>query len=398
MKSPAKPLRILAIVNLPWDARLGAARVWIELVKEWKAAGHLVEKFCLSDAFSRPEGSRIDSALRQVFFPRRAAAFVRRNADRFDIIDGLIGVLPFPKSSLRFHGLVVARSVGLFRLYDKFTRRELVLWPDRPKGRLHGRFFHGFIAWRLRKNAEKAVRHCDCLNVPNEGECLEMERDPHFRKQCFVQPYGLTDEFRESLARAAAPAPERLRRKRICFIGMWSLRKGSRDWPKIMSAIRRNHPNAEFVFLGTMFDEAVVHADLTRDEAQRLICRTKFREDELPALLGDCAVALFPSYIEGFGLAVLEQLAAGLPTIAYDVPGPRQILEPQRARLLTPVGDTDAIAARAAEILSLSVPEYEKLSAECRAIAGSYRWSKIARDTLDQYSVALQSLNAVSVK
>ena len=26
-----KPLRILAIVNLPWDARLGAARVWIEL-------------------------------------------------------------------------------------------------------------------------------------------------------------------------------------------------------------------------------------------------------------------------------------------------------------------------------------------------------------------------------
>jgi len=398
MKSPAKPLRILAIVNLPWDARLGAARVWIELVKEWEAAGHFVEKFCLSDAFSRPEGSRIDSALRQVFFPRRAAAFVRRNADRFDIVDGLIGVLPFPKSSLRFRGLIAARSVGLFRLYDKFTRREPILWPDRPKGRPHGRLFHGFVAWQLRKNAEKAVRHCDCLNVPNEDECLEMERDPHFRKQCFVQPYGLSDEFRESLAGAAAPASERLRAKKVCFIGMWSLRKGSRDWPKIMAAIRQHHPTVEFVFLGTMFDEATVHADLAKDEAKRLVCRTKFREEELPGLLGDCAVALFPSYIEGFGLAVLEQLAAGLPTIAYDVPGPRQILEPQRARLLTPVGDTDAIAARAAEILSLSVPEYEKLSAECRAIAGSYRWSKIARDTLDQYSVALQSLSAVSAK
>ena len=53
MKSPAKPLRILAIVNLPWDSRLGAARVWIELVKEWEAAGHVVEKFCLSDAFPK---------------------------------------------------------------------------------------------------------------------------------------------------------------------------------------------------------------------------------------------------------------------------------------------------------------------------------------------------------
>jgi glycosyltransferase involved in cell wall biosynthesis len=396
MKSPARPLRILAIVNLPWDSRLGAARVWIELVKEWEAAGHIVEKFCLSDAFPRPEGSRIDSALRQVFFPRRAAAYVRRNAERFDVIDGLIGVLPFSKSSLHFRGLVVARSVGLFRLYDKFTEREPVLWPDKPKGRPHGRLFHGFVAWRLRKNAEKSVRHCDCLNVPNDDECLEMERDPDFGKLCLVEPYGLSDDFRESLARAATPASERLRRQKICFIGMWSLRKGSRDWPKIMAAIRQHHPNVQFVFLGTMFDETVVHADLTKDEASRLICRTKFGEEELPALLGDCAVALFPSYIEGFGLAVLEQLAAGLPTIAYDVSGPRQILESQRDRLLTPVGDTDAIAARAAAILSLPLTEYEELSAKCRAIAVSYRWSKIARDTLDQYSSALQSLKSAS--
>jgi glycosyltransferase involved in cell wall biosynthesis len=163
-----------------------------------------------------------------------------------------------------------------------------------------------------------------------------------------------------------------------------------------MAAIRQYHPNVEFVFLGTMFDEAIVHADLSDDEIKRLVCRTKFREEELPSLIGDCAVALFPSYIEGFGLAVLEQLAAGLPTIAYDVSGPRQILEPQRASLLTPVGDTDAIAAGAADILSLSVTEYETLSAECRAIAGRYRWSEIARDTLDHYSMALQSVNTGS--
>ncbi len=398
MKSPAEPLRILAIVNLPWDGRLGAARVWIELTKEWTRAGHTVEKFCLTDAFPRPEGSRINSALRQVFFPRRAAAYVRRNADRFDVIDGLIGVLPFSKSSLRFHGLVVGRSVGLYRLYDQFTRQERVLWPDHPKGRLLGRFFHGFIAWRLRKNADKSVRHCDRLNLPNDDERVEMERDQQVRASCLVQPYGLNDEFRDALARAAAPASERLRRRKICFIGMWSLRKGSRDWPKIMAAIRQHEPEAEFVFLGTMFDESIVRAGLMSDEAKRLVCRTTFQERELPGLLGDCAVALFPSYIEGFGLAVLEQLAAGLPTIAYDVPGPRQILESQRARLLTPVGDTAAIAARAVEILSLSVPEYEKLSTECRDIAGGYRWSKIARDTIDQYSIALQSLNGLSAE
>src|SRR2546428_7526044 len=99
------PLRILAIVNLPWDPRLGAARVWIELTEEWTKAGHIVEKFCLTDAFPTPTSSRGLSALRQAIFPYRGAAYVRRNAQRFDIIDCLVGTLPFSKKSLRLHGL-----------------------------------------------------------------------------------------------------------------------------------------------------------------------------------------------------------------------------------------------------------------------------------------------------
>ena len=115
-----KPLRILAIVNLPWDARLGAARVWIELREEWRKAGHVVEKFCLTDAFPKSTRSRALSALRQAIFPSRAAKFVRQNAGRFDVIDCLIGTLPFSKESLGFHGLIVARSVGLHRPYERF--------------------------------------------------------------------------------------------------------------------------------------------------------------------------------------------------------------------------------------------------------------------------------------
>ena len=111
-----------------------------------------------------------------------------------------------------------------------------------------------------------------------------------------------------------------------------------------------------------------------------------------PRLSRIAQLGVFPSHVEGFGLALLEQLAAGLPTIAYDVPGPRQILRTQSERLLTPVGDTAAIAARAAEILSLSVPDYEKLSAECVAIAQRYRWTEIANNTITHYRAALDSL------
>jgi glycosyltransferase involved in cell wall biosynthesis len=398
MKPPAGPLRILVIVSLPWDSRLGASRVWIELAKEWTRAGHTVEKFCLTDAYPKPAGSRAGSALRQARFPWRAAAHVRRNADRFDVIDCLIGVLPFKKSSLRFHGLLVARSVGLYRLYDQFLWQSQILWPDQPKGRWFGRLFHRLLDWRSWKDSEKSVRHCDLLNLPSEDERLELARDPELRVPAVVQPYGLSEEFRGSLAKAAGPSAQRLHRKRVCFIGMWSLRKGSRDWPKIMAAIRQHHPAVEFLFLGTMFDEAVVRSELGSDESQRIFCQPFFKESDLPLLLADCAVALFPSYVEGFGLAVLEQLAAGLPTIAYDVPGPRQILHSQRARLLTPMGDTATLAARASEILALSVSDYERLSAECSAIARGYRWSEIASNTIDQYRDALNSLGRFSAE
>lgn len=398
MIPPAGPLRILTIVNLPWDSRLGAARVWIELAKEWTQAGHTVEKYCLTDAYPKPAISRAGAALRQARFPWQAGTHVRRNADRFDVIDCLIGVLPFTKRSLRFGGLLVARSVGLYRLYDQFMQQSRSLWPDQPKGRRFGPLFHRYIARRSWKDSEKSIYNCDLLNLPNEDERRELALDPELRSPAVVQPNGLSEDFRECLARAAAPSAQRLRRQKICFIGMWSLRKGSRDWPGIMAGIRHRHPAAEFLFLGTMYEETVVRSELGFDAAQGILCRPTFEESDLPSLLADCAVALFPSYIEGFGLAVLEQLAAGLPTIAYDVPGPRQILHAQRARLLTPVGDIAALAARASEILELSVPDYEKLSAECRAIARGYCWREIASHTVDQYRDALNSLGHSSAR
>jgi glycosyltransferase involved in cell wall biosynthesis len=392
MSSPSRPLRILAIVNLPWDSRLGAARVWIELAKEWTRAGHTVEKFCLTDAFPKAPAFRAVSAFRQVIFPHKAAKFIRQNGARFDVIDCLLGVLPFTKTTLRFRGLVVARSVGLFRLYNRFLRASAKVCPAPSKGRWFGRLFHRFIEWRARIDSETSVRTCDLLNLPNEDERREVVADPALKVRAIVEPYGLNDEFLQALATAAVPAAKRLQAQKICFIGMWGPRKGSREWPRIMAMIWEHHPAAKFLFLGTMFEETVVRAELACPDEQRVLCRPTFDEGELPSILSDCALGLFPSHIEGFGLAILEQLAAGLPIIAYDVPGPRQILQTHKERLLTPVGDIAAIASRASEILSLPLGEYDTLSTDCIAIARRYRWKEIAANTIAHYREALRSL------
>src|SRR5947209_10402360 len=195
-----KQLRILGIVNLPWDPRLGAARVWFELCEQWTKAGHKIDRFCLSDAFPEPTRSRALSAWRQAVFPYRAARYLRRNAGNFDVIDCLIGTLPFSKKSLRFRNLLVGRSIGLYLPYDEFTRFSRRRWPDQPRGKFVGRFFYTFISWLLRRSADRALPHCDLFNVPNDDEKQSLKK--YISAPIIVLPYGLNEAERAALAGA----------------------------------------------------------------------------------------------------------------------------------------------------------------------------------------------------
>jgi glycosyltransferase involved in cell wall biosynthesis len=374
---------------------LGAVRVWTELAEQWKKAGHDVSKFCLTDAFPRKTSSRGLATLRQAWFPERAARYVRRHGRSFDVIDCLIGTLPFSKSQLGFHGLIVARSVGLYRSYEQFIRLTRELWPDQPRGKILGRFFYRLIGARLRLNSARAIRECDVINLPNEEEVKFLQEAALREKPIMVQPYGLSDESRAAFTAAMQSPADRLKQKEICFIGMWGLRKGSRDWPEIIRHIREAIPEAQFKLLGTMADEKTVFNDLHLSGLDRVRCVPTYDPSELPNLLSSCAVGLFPSYIEGFGIAVLEQLASGIPTVAFDVPGPRQIFRADESRLLTSPGSARAMANRAVEILRMEVNQYADLAAKSRAIADQFRWERIAADTIEQYRARLADLNRI---
>jgi glycosyltransferase involved in cell wall biosynthesis len=381
----AKPLRILLLVNLRWDERLGAVRVYMNLANEWRAAGHVVEHYSLSDAFPGMSDSAAGFALRQLWFASRARSFVRKNAGRFDIIDSLIGSLPASKQELRFNGLLVARSVGLYRLYERFEETARRRWPRRSRGKFLGRIFYTFTQRGLRRASDSALHNADLVTVPNQEEasCLRREIDPAL--SIIVQPYGISDEQRRALVAAAGPAEKRLSHGKISFIGMWAARKGAYDWPAIMRAVWRKIPDARFRFLGTMVEPQTIVADLGFQSSERIELVSKYSPVDLPMLLADCAVGAFPSYVEGFGLAVLEQLAAGIPTVAFEVAGPRHILSAHLPELLVPSGDVEAFANAICRILELDLPDYEKLSRRSAEAAAVFNWSKIARDTIDAY-------------
>jgi glycosyltransferase involved in cell wall biosynthesis len=389
------PLRILVVISHPWDMRLGAPRVYMELAEQWRARGNVVEKFSLSDAYPKGVGSGAKFLLRQFRFASKAAAFIRLNRDRFDVVDALVGDLPFSKTQLGFGGLLVARSVGLPQFYDEFEQSVPRRWPGRSRGRLRGRIFYEWARRRRVRASQEALAHADLVNVPNQAESEHL-RAAGKASSVLVQPYGLTDERLDELRKVAAGCDARLAEKNVCFIGMWGARKGAYDWPKIIGLIRREVPNARFTFLGTMVDAPKIQAQLGQD-SEHVEFVSDYEPDQLPDLLRTSTVGAFPSYVEGFGLAVLEQLAAGIPTVAFDVAGPRDILNEALPELLVPPGDLPAFAEAVSRILQADARSYRLLVDRSRSAVVEKSWGAIANNTLHSYRSALHSSSPASV-
>jgi len=106
----------------------------------------------------------------------------------------------------------------------------------------------------------------------------------------------------------------------------------------------------------------------------------------LAALRRDALACLVPSRMEGFGLPLLEALAAGAPSLAADIPALRET-GGDAATYLHP-DDPDGWA-RAIEHLASHREEREGIAERGRARATEFTWERTARLTVDAWQAAL---------
>ena len=105
--------------------------------------------------------------------------------------------------------------------------------------------------------------------------------------------------------------------------------------------------------------------------------------EQLPAILADASVLLFPSATEGFGRPVAEALAVGLPVVASDVESLRETTGGNAVH----VGGADPEAfARAIESLIDTPERADLLSHRGRTWARKYRWDTHAATLRDVYA------------
>jgi phosphatidyl-myo-inositol alpha-mannosyltransferase len=97
---------------------------------------------------------------------------------------------------------------------------------------------------------------------------------------------------------------------------------------------------------------------------------------------------------ESFGIVLLEAMAVGTPVLASDLEAFRAVLDSGRSGQLFATGDSDDLAAKAAELLDDPAAR-AALVPLGRATARSYDWSTVARDIVRVYeTVALDAPHA----
>jgi glycosyltransferase involved in cell wall biosynthesis len=130
-------------------------------------------------------------------------------------------------------------------------------------------------------------------------------------------------------------------------------RKGIRFLIQAAAALKTQFPDLKLVIAGDGFERPELEA-LARD--LRIGSDTLFlgwvANAELPAYYRASAVSVVPSLEEGFGIPAAEAMACGVPVVATDAGGLREVVEDGVTGRIVPKADSDALAAAIGSLLA----------------------------------------------
>ena len=93
--------------------------------------------------------------------------------------------------------------------------------------------------------------------------------------------------------------------------------------------------------------------------------------------LANAGMLVLPSLAEGFGLVLIEAMAAGVPVVATDVPGVRDVVRNNVTGLLVPPGDPAALAAAIHQLMSDRSLRDRLVEAASTDVRRRFTWSVV---------------------
>ena len=303
--------------------------------------------------------------------------YLKNSNENFDVIEFDSNILPFSRNEFPKNTLMVARSQLLtHHLMNLHLPRE-----ETWRAFLRDLFFKRRSDTRLRNLIEyenKSFEMADLVVVLNDLDLKVLTEQGIPAGKIEVMPNGIDSNELDCMAAAKKGFMDR---DKICFLGSFYPRKGSSEIPKIFFRIENSIKNIKFGVFGSSRDSVKVQKMFPKNLLGKLNIIEKFSAAELPGLLSNCSLGVFPSYVEGFPLSVLEMYASFMPVIAYNSPGLSGIISRED---LVDAGDWQGLCDKAIKLIK-NPSQLAKKSLEVREISLKYKWEIVCKRTSDIY-------------
>ncbi|HEX6900076.1 MAG TPA: glycosyltransferase family 4 protein [Thermoanaerobaculia bacterium] len=184
------------------------------------------------------------------------------------------------------------------------------------------------------------------------------------------------------LARYGIPETARV----VASLGGIQRRKGQLDLVEAAAPLVRDFPDLVFALAGEAGDAEYLAALKARIQELGLADHFRFVgfEPNVRNLFSISEALVHPSHSEGFGLAILEAMAAGLPVAATRCGGPEEIVEEGVSGFLAPVGNPRELGTALRRLLT--DPDAARAMGQAAAVrARDFSLEATARRTEEVY-------------
>ncbi len=358
----------------------GASSVYLHLNQELQQLSCQSHLFNAEDYISDKLSSAIQKLI-QAFYLERKILSPAKEADVVEVAGNLgwrlFGALR--SATLQKQPLLVVRLHGLeFKDEQVRITEEIARFIKLPiKYKLLTRHWLNWQEFKTIELADIVICHSS-----READAIVTAGLKH-ESQVKVYPLGIAPDYiscREHRASA----------DKLLWWGSWIERKGISTLPRAFELAVRELPNLSLTIGGTGMSPQEILSYFSAELRSQITILPFVSKDEHKTILAEHDLFIFPSLSEGFGLALLEAMATGMPCVTT-LTGMYDWLEHGQNCYIIPMSAPTALA-HAIKRLNDDVILRRAIGNAARETARALTWHNFGKRTLEIYAEHLAKI------